>query len=128
MGKDKKAKSSNIRGDTTDISINSSKKKNIKQIPVSSEEESAEDEESYYSEDIPDEDYSTRILAFYKHYEPNKIKNVSALCKKYKGKESELLAALVMKYGPEPHNLVADKVKPVVKQSRGFNPLKDKLA
>jgi density-regulated protein DRP1 len=45
-----------------------------------------------------------RLLAFYEKYEPGKLDNVPGLLVKYSGKEENLFAALVKKYGPEPED------------------------
>ncbi|ORC84127.1 uncharacterized protein TM35_000491330 [Trypanosoma theileri] len=46
--------------------------------------------------------YGERLTAFYERYAPNKVAQVDAQLEKYKGREEDLLAALVQKYGPEP--------------------------
>ena len=46
--------------------------------------------------------YEERLTAFYTKYEPSKVGSVATLLTKYKGKEENLLAAMVKKYGPEP--------------------------
>ena len=46
--------------------------------------------------------YEERLTAFYGKYEPSKVAGVGALLAKYKGKEEQLLGAMVKKYGPEP--------------------------
>ncbi|KAH8057269.1 hypothetical protein JL722_6921 [Aureococcus anophagefferens] len=46
--------------------------------------------------------YEERLTAFYGKYEPSKVAGVGALLAKYKGKEEQLLSAMVKKYGPEP--------------------------
>ena len=43
-----------------------------------------------------------RLLAFYTKYRPEKLIEVDDILKMYSGREEELLAALVKKYGPEP--------------------------
>ncbi|ORC89073.1 uncharacterized protein TM35_000142840 [Trypanosoma theileri] len=47
-------------------------------------------------------DYRSRLIAFYEHYAPDKVKGVDAQLTKYAGREEEVLQALVNKYGPEP--------------------------
>ena len=46
--------------------------------------------------------YGERLTAFYAHYDAAKVASVPTLLAKYKGKEEQLLAAMVKKYGPEP--------------------------
>jgi len=46
--------------------------------------------------------FEDRLTAFYKHYDEAKVASVPTLLAKYKGKEEQLLAAVVKKYGPEP--------------------------
>ena len=43
-----------------------------------------------------------RLLAFYTKYRPEKLLEVDDILKRYSGREEELFAALVKKYGPEP--------------------------
>ena len=43
-----------------------------------------------------------RLLAFYFNYRPEKLLEVDDILKRYSGREEELFAALVKKYGPEP--------------------------
>jgi len=43
-----------------------------------------------------------RLLAFYTEYRPEKLLEVDDILKMYSGREEELFAALVKKYGPEP--------------------------
>jgi len=43
-----------------------------------------------------------RLLAFYTKYRPEKLLEVDDILKMYSGREEELFAALVKKYGPEP--------------------------
>src|SRR5210317_28723 len=43
-----------------------------------------------------------RLLAFYTEYRPEKLIEVDDILKMYSGREEELFAALVKKYGPEP--------------------------
>ena len=43
-----------------------------------------------------------RMVALYNHYDPAKASSVDALLAKYKGKEEQILAKMVDKYGPEP--------------------------
>eukprot|EP01063_Lacrimia_lanifica_P002481 TRINITY_DN1130_c0_g2_i2.p1 TRINITY_DN1130_c0_g2~~TRINITY_DN1130_c0_g2_i2.p1 ORF type:complete len:1004 (+),score=356.89 TRINITY_DN1130_c0_g2_i2:103-3114(+) len=43
-----------------------------------------------------------RVVMMYRTYQPEKMKDVPALLAKYAGKEEQLVAALVKKYGPEP--------------------------
>ena len=43
-----------------------------------------------------------RLLAFYTEYRPEKLLEVDDILKRYSGREEELFAALVKKYGPEP--------------------------
>ena len=43
-----------------------------------------------------------RLLAFYTKYRPEKLLQVDDTLKRYSGREEELFAALVKKYGPEP--------------------------
>ena len=43
-----------------------------------------------------------RLSAFYEKYQPSKVSSVQATLDKYAGREEELFAALVQKYGPEP--------------------------
>ena len=43
-----------------------------------------------------------RLLAFYTEYRPEKLLQVDDILKRYSGREEELFAALVKKYGPEP--------------------------
>ena len=43
-----------------------------------------------------------RLLAFYFKYRPEKLLEVDDILKRYSGREEELFAALVKKYGPEP--------------------------
>mmetsp|Transcript_32986 Transcript_32986/g.93424 ORF Transcript_32986/g.93424 Transcript_32986/m.93424 type:complete len:127 (-) Transcript_32986:185-565(-) len=45
-----------------------------------------------------DTEYRTRLLAFYKRYNPKKMGEVDDLLKKYKGKEQKLLLKLQKKY------------------------------
>jgi hypothetical protein len=68
----------------------------------------SESEESYYVEEedaVSEDNYETRIKAFYLKYDPTRVKNIPALLAKYQGKEPELIAALELKYGPEPNKL-----------------------
>ena len=139
MGRDKdQNRRSNGGRDDTTVSDNSysrdirggptkekKKKRKIKDLPPPepSFEEEEESEISEYSEapSVPeDDDYEGRIIIFYRKYDPDKIKNVPALLKKYRGKEIELLAALELKYGPEPHKLdnPASPTKPAA-----YNPM-----
>ena len=46
--------------------------------------------------------YSDRLTRFYQNYDEAKVASVPTLLQKYKGKEEQLLAAMVKKYGPEP--------------------------
>ncbi|KEG15425.1 hypothetical protein DQ04_00081240 [Trypanosoma grayi] len=46
--------------------------------------------------------YRTRLLALYEAYAPARTGNVDAQLEKYRGREEELIAAVVKKYGPEP--------------------------
>ena len=46
--------------------------------------------------------YSDRLTRFYRNYDEAKVASVPTLLQKYKGKEEQLLAAMVKKYGPEP--------------------------
>lgn len=46
--------------------------------------------------------FSDRLTRFYAHYDEAKVGGVPALLVKYKGKEEQLLGAMVKKYGPEP--------------------------
>ncbi|CEG43527.1 rna-binding protein [Plasmopara halstedii] len=50
-----------------------------------------------------------RLLAFYQKYNPEKVDDVPQVLVKYKGKESMLFDALVMKYGPEPGDSVSEE-------------------
>ncbi|MGH7974587.1 MAG: DENR domain-containing protein, partial [bacterium] len=43
-----------------------------------------------------------RLRAFYAAYMPEKVDNIDVLLEKYQGKEAQLFAALVKKYGEEP--------------------------
>jgi myosin heavy subunit len=43
-----------------------------------------------------------RLEAFYRHYNPQKLKHAGLFLEHWKGKEEELFAKLVEKYGPEP--------------------------
>lgn len=45
--------------------------------------------------------YSDRLTRFYRNYDEAKVASVPTLLQKYKGKEEQLLAAMVKKYGPE---------------------------
>ena len=47
-----------------------------------------------------------RLIAFYKHYMPEKLDGIGKILDKYAGKEEQLFTALVKKYGPEPADLV----------------------
>ena len=47
-------------------------------------------------------DYRSRLIAFMQKYQPDKVGNADAILQKYSGKESELFAQLVSRYGPEP--------------------------
>lgn len=77
----------------------------------------SESEESYYEEDaVSEDDYEKRIKAFYLQYDPTRVKNIPALLAKYQGKEPELIAALELKYGPEPN-------KPIKTKTKGVNPM-----
>uniref|UniRef100_A0A7S3JYQ1 SUI1 domain-containing protein n=1 Tax=Aureoumbra lagunensis TaxID=44058 RepID=A0A7S3JYQ1_9STRA len=46
--------------------------------------------------------YEERLCNFYKKYDESKLQQVPTLLTKYKGKEEQLLRAMVQKYGPEP--------------------------
>ena len=46
--------------------------------------------------------YRDRVLAMYEKYDPGKINQVDPLLKKHAGKEEQVIASLVKKYGPEP--------------------------
>jgi len=46
--------------------------------------------------------FEARLTAFYAHYDAAKVGSVPALLVKYRGKEEQLLTAMVKKYGPEP--------------------------
>eukprot|EP01062_Namystynia_karyoxenos_P084483 TRINITY_DN994_c0_g1_i1.p1 TRINITY_DN994_c0_g1~~TRINITY_DN994_c0_g1_i1.p1 ORF type:complete len:858 (+),score=188.18 TRINITY_DN994_c0_g1_i1:82-2574(+) len=50
----------------------------------------------------PPRPWRERIEAMYKRYNPEKLSAVDAAMQKYRGKEGDLLAAMVAKYGPEP--------------------------
>lgn len=47
-------------------------------------------------------DYKERLALFYEKYAPDKLDKVEELLEKSKGKEEQLFAKLVDKYGPEP--------------------------
>jgi len=52
-----------------------------------------------------------RLHNFYSHYNPSKLKHVELFLEHWKGKEEELFAKLVDKYGPEPAESVPSKQK-----------------
>jgi preprotein translocase subunit Sec61beta len=47
-------------------------------------------------------DYKQRLQRYYQHYNPDKLADVDATVAKYAGREEDMFAALVQKYGPEP--------------------------
>jgi hypothetical protein len=47
-------------------------------------------------------DVRSRLQRFYSKYQPDKINNADGILAKYEGREEDLFAALVNKYGPEP--------------------------
>lgn len=47
-------------------------------------------------------DYRSRLLRFYEKYAPDKTANVDKILTHYSGKEDQMFAELVGKYGPEP--------------------------
>ena len=47
-------------------------------------------------------DYKARLTAFYEKYNPGKVSSVDKTLQAYGGREEEMFAALVSKYGPEP--------------------------
>lgn len=49
--------------------------------------------------------YASRIRAFFRHYLPEKLVKAEVAIERYKGQEAEFLAAMVHKFGPEPHTL-----------------------
>ena len=51
---------------------------------------------------VKEETVKSTITAIYELYNQEKLNEVDALLVKYRGKETQLLAALVKKYGPEP--------------------------
>jgi hypothetical protein len=46
-------------------------------------------------------DYKQRLQRYYQHYNPGKLADVDATVAKYAGREEDMFAALVQKYGPE---------------------------
>jgi len=50
-----------------------------------------------------------RLEAFYRHYNPSKIRHINLFLEHWKGKEEELFAKLVEKYGPEPTDKLQKK-------------------
>jgi hypothetical protein len=54
-------------------------------------------------------DYLTRVTRFMQKYDPDKVGAVPTMIERYKGKENELLEALVKRYGPEPSLAAAPK-------------------
>lgn len=46
---------------------------------------------------------ATRLSKFYEKYNKSAMSRIPEICDKYEGREDELFAALVAKYGPEPH-------------------------
>jgi hypothetical protein len=48
------------------------------------------------------EDYLLRVTAIYERYAPEKLPMVATNLAKYSGREDDLIASLVHKYGPEP--------------------------
>ncbi|ORC84834.1 uncharacterized protein TM35_000401010, partial [Trypanosoma theileri] len=48
------------------------------------------------------EDVRSRLERFMRKYNPGKISTIDAILKAYNGREEEMFAALVKKYGPEP--------------------------
>jgi hypothetical protein len=51
---------------------------------------------------VEENDSRSRLTRFLKRWNPNKLNSVDAVLKAYAGREEELFAALVKKYGPEP--------------------------
>ena len=62
-------------------------------------------------------DYRSRVVALYQAYAPEKLSGVDATMEKYRNSESELIAALVKKYGPEP-----GAASPAPKQATSASP------
>ena len=46
--------------------------------------------------------FRARVVRFYQRYNPSKLADVDDILSKYAGRETEVLAALKSKYGPEP--------------------------
>nr|CCC94472.1 conserved hypothetical protein [Trypanosoma congolense IL3000] len=46
--------------------------------------------------------YCRRLYRFYEHYNPSKLGRISEYLTAYKGREEQLMAILIGKYGPEP--------------------------
>jgi hypothetical protein len=51
--------------------------------------------------------FRERVVAFYKHHAPEKIGGIDEALERFKGKEDQMMQALVAKYGPEPVAAVA---------------------
>jgi len=50
----------------------------------------------------PPEDFRSRLAAFYRKYNPDKLPSVDEVLVRYAGREDVLFNSLVAKYGPEP--------------------------
>lgn len=57
-------------------------------------------------------EFRSRIVAMYKAYQPDKVGTVDATLAKYTGREKQLIAALVSKYGPEPTSSLSEPLIP----------------
>ena len=58
------------------------------------------DDDTYRDQDTGS--HRARLEAFFGKYDPTKIANIGTILITYKGRENELFATLVAKYGPEP--------------------------
>ena len=56
--------------------------------------------------------YKERVVAIYQKYDPSKVGQADATLEKYKGKEEQVISALVKKYGPEPNSAASPVASP----------------
>eukprot|EP00759_Apiculatamorpha_spiralis_P023059 PhF_6_TR26974/c0_g3_i6/m.39359 len=65
-----------------------------------------------------------RLETFFRKYNPDKLASIPKIMEQYAGKEDEMFAALVAKYGPEPNVSREDPKTRLIRVFQKYNPEK----